>query len=553
MKSNITRRSFLAGSAGIASLAALGGLAGCSPKTEDAEKGLPSQSSESDWLGQAPEIDAQSIVETLDTDICIIGAGTAGMLAGLRAHETGTNAIILDKHFTTRYGGADWSVFGSKAQKESGIPDYDPNEVMWSVSRESGFRNDMSLVGLWVERSGEMLDNILQFLKKDVDAGEFGVVISPNPPELSRNSSITVIYDLAVCMSPDSDNSKRFAKCMAKRLDESEFVEIKWSTPAVRLMQDETNRVTGVIARNEQGEHIRINASKGVIVCAGDFSGDKAMRDEFFVKRVAEAWTDGAYTAYMEPEDLPSSDMILNTGDGIKMCCWAGGVMSEETSAYCSWCEGELSFFPFLNVNQAGRRFMNESVFYTATAPCIFEQPGGQDPFYWQVFDADYATCGMPSLLADGALGEQSVGAGRDAWIQANTLEELAALMSKHSAIQMDASVFEDEVKRYNDMCEAGFDSDFFKAAKFLKPIKNPPYYAAKYRPILAVSLEGVDVTRRCQVVDASGNPIPGLYGAGNTIGRRFGGTYSASVTGLTCGLAATHGYCAVDFCLEDN
>ena len=96
MKMN--RRDFL----GLGAVAAVGamGLAGCAPQTS-AEKDLSATGDAAatpeaaavaeDWLGAEPEIAESDIVETLDTDFLIIGAGTAGLAAAGAAADLGLN------------------------------------------------------------------------------------------------------------------------------------------------------------------------------------------------------------------------------------------------------------------------------------------------------------------------------------------------------------------------------------------------------------------------------------------------------------------------------
>lgn len=50
-----------------------------------------------DWLGAEPEVAEGDIVETLDTDFLIIGAGTAGLAAAGAAADLGLNFIACDK------------------------------------------------------------------------------------------------------------------------------------------------------------------------------------------------------------------------------------------------------------------------------------------------------------------------------------------------------------------------------------------------------------------------------------------------------------------------
>ena len=88
-------------------------------------------------------------------------------------------------------------------------------------------------------------------------------------------------------------------------------VEWKLSTSLVKLEQDENGKVTGIIAQDENDQHyIRINASKGVIICAGGYACNTEMMQA------------------LQPQTL---EMKINyslgstcDGSGIKAMMWAG-------------------------------------------------------------------------------------------------------------------------------------------------------------------------------------------------------------------------------------
>ena len=54
----------------------------------------------------------------------------------------------------------------------------------------------------------------------------------------------------------------------------SKGVDFRFSTPMVRLVQDESGKVTGAIAKSSDG-YIKINASKGTVVCTADTRATK--------------------------------------------------------------------------------------------------------------------------------------------------------------------------------------------------------------------------------------------------------------------------------------
>jgi fumarate reductase flavoprotein subunit len=217
------------------------------------------------------------------------------------------------------------------------------------------------------------------------------------------------------------------------------------------------------------------------------------------------------------------------------MLCWAGAQMEERTHGYNGWVVGSAPGFPFLMVNQTGRRFTNEAQSILMLPPTVVEQPG--TPIgSWKILDADYAKSEMRNCMdPNETIKEDQIAAGA----QADTIEGLADL------IEVDPGVLKATVNRYNELCEKGFDEDFGKLSKYLKPIKTPPFYADREMAMMAVTLGGVKVDFDLQVLDARGEPLGGVYAAGNTVGRRFGWNYEAECYGMTNALGITHGFIA--------
>jgi predicted oxidoreductase len=75
-----------------------------------------------------------------------------------------------------------------------------------------------------------------------------------------------------------------------------------------------------------------------------------------------------------------------------------------------------------------------------------------------------------------------------------------------------------------------------------MKPLVRPPYYAAQVRNFALVSVSGLRINEKMQVLDKDGDPIPGLYASGNASGGFFSDTYPRNVAGISCGRAITFG-----------
>ncbi|MEI3548883.1 MAG: hypothetical protein V8Q09_11425 [Adlercreutzia sp.] len=48
--------------------------------------------------------------------------------------------------------------------------------------------------------------------------------------------------------------------------------QIYWGCPARQFLTADDGRVTGAVGQKEDGSYVQVNAAKGVIVCAGDYS-----------------------------------------------------------------------------------------------------------------------------------------------------------------------------------------------------------------------------------------------------------------------------------------
>ena len=397
-------------------------------------------------------------------------------------------------------------------------------------------RCDAKLWALWAFHSGEILDWLVEKVLADsgiaITAKGFGFE--------DRTSEISPFYDTVVEIGDPEvgDNYREFVQTLHDYLM-GVGVEFKFETPAVKLDQDEAGRVVGVIAQNAAGDYEYYAAKKGVVVCTGGFGHNDDMIDEFFSPRIARFLREqNWYNGVMQTDKTP--EIPLDTGDGHKMLCWAGAQMEEKTHPYNSWPTSPLCGVPVLMVNQRGYRFLNEATSFLNIPHVVAEQPG-DDLAYWKILDQASLDGELPSAF-NGVMPKGAVDVSTTE-LKADTLEELAEQMD------IDPDVLKATVDRYNEMCANGFDEDYGKLPKYLLPVSTPPFHAVKETLVCAVTMGGVKCDGDLRVVDADGAPIPGIYAAGNTVGRRFGWSYEASHIGLTNSLAIVHGYFAGKNC----
>lgn len=148
-KIEMNRRQFVSiAGIGAGALAAMG-LAGCqTPQTKASAEAQVKEESVS-WLGEAPEITDDQITRTETTDLLIVGAGNAGMVAAATAADLGMNFMLCDKtgavQATRHFAGA----IDSTWQKEAGIVT-DKGKLLNELTRYASGKCSQDVWRVWI-------------------------------------------------------------------------------------------------------------------------------------------------------------------------------------------------------------------------------------------------------------------------------------------------------------------------------------------------------------------------------------------------------------------
>jgi fumarate reductase flavoprotein subunit len=504
------------------------------PPCPTPEAAAPGQYS---WEVAPDPIPASDIKETVDTDVLVLGGGVAGMVAAITTGEAGLGTVLLEKG-STYLGHGGWNgVIGSRLQKELGL-EIDKQEVISGIMDVSAYRVDQRLVKLWADKSGEVMDWILDM----ADAAGIDVIIESDVPSTGKLAQ----YPTAHCFMPAMQMTLG-GLLEGNALEQG--VDLNYETPAVRILREDGGRVTGVIAATPEGDYKQFNASKGVIVCTGGYSCDPEMLKAYIGFR-GEQILGSLYTP------------PLATGDGIKMGLWVGAAMDEPPHCPMLFDIGiveqkeplpgivKLVRQPWLNVNTLGERFVNEDQWYGYTSNADQLQPGGMKWVVWDdkwqnevgrfegtVCERMIDTPGAPPVKV---LGDQmalvDMALERGLIKKADSIDELAQIM------EVPVETFKATVARYTELARSGEDEDFGKNPQKLTTIEQAPFYACKTAPSILVTLSGLKINYRMQVLDTERNPIPGLYAAGNASGGFFANDYPIAAIGVSHGRALTFG-----------
>ncbi len=366
-----------------------------------------------------------------------------------------------------------------------------------------------------------------------------------------------------------------FEKC--KELE----TDFHFNTSGYMLTQDVDGKVTGVIAKNADGEYEKYSASRGVVLASGTFAKNQEIVDEIEAAKVVRS---NRQLGSVDYSSLASGD-----GDGQRMVCWARGEI-EPWNQFTGICMSGFQATPGLSINTLGKRWHNEDTNLWIQACELESQPG---KLSWEVFDGNwleilpyasqghlafdcvattpwtvppkgYATTGdgqptdgvtrweeyLDHDLRNGVGNPDGVKMGT--YMQhyfattyaANTLDELATMMFEEDTEAI--ANFLAEVEEYNVLCDAKADTRYGKRHQLLHKIETPPFYASS--SVLPgnywVGEEGVVVDGNTLAVlrENSGKPIGNLWAAGVLVGGRHANQYLTPLSGMNHGFCLTLG-----------
>ena len=340
-------------------------------------------------------------------------------------------------------------------------------------------------------------------------------------------------------------------------------VQYRLNSPVLRLLQQD-GRVSGALLATAAGE-CEVQARLGVVLACGGFPHDPQRRQALLPHAPTgqEHWSAASWG---------------NTGDGLRLGESVGAVVATDLQQAAALApvsrvpraDGTVAHFPHLlerakpgliAVTGPGQRFTNEANSYHDFMQDLLQAtPPGAAPQAW--------------LLCDHAfIRYYGLGAVKPApfslrpWLARGYLRRGATLAELAQACGLDAQVLQATVQRYNAQARDGHDPDFAKgetpynrvqgdaAAGYPNPCMGPllraPFYAVLVVMGSLGTFAGLRANAQAQVLDGGGEPIAGLYAAGNDMNSIMGGHYPSG--GITLGPAMTFGFVAAHHAAGQN
>lgn len=586
----LDRRSFLRGGFALVGGAAIStGLISCAPKKTavDDAAGEKSLSVDENWYGAPSDLSNFDIADTWETDLLICGFGAGGKVATAIAFENGLKAITIEKGSDTGSGvKTEFGCIGSSIDARYGVS-VDPQKCLDELTRYANGWCNPRVASVWANESGTTFDWLSGLLSKkgaipfflpDVGDGWHGIwpvyPLSHSiycPPTQEELDAAAIAVQETGNPAAQTTILPDLNKLLVEQIEEW-GADVRYSTSLVQLTQDLSGKVTGVIAKGDNG-YIKIKVTKGVILATGGYEASH----ELLSTLNPEAESICGY-----PQYFPS-----NVGDGIKAGIWAGGVKDEIPTLMTfgraaispdqklgypyvgttNWMGDQ----PFPKVNLEGNRVCCESAPYDYPLHIAHQL---KDCKLASIWDANYkdhikqfhtlgcsrigrvtvtgadgtqidnaSTAGMTIEAFDGMMAASEA---NGAVQTADTIEELAEKMG------INAEGLKKTIENYNKMAAAGVDTEFGKPAKDLIALNTPPYSGSFFGGHILCTLDGLKIDENMRVLDKDKNPIEGLFAVGNCSGSIYAGSYPELLIGNACARTCTEARHTVLY-IKDN
>ncbi|MEJ2175386.1 MAG: FAD-dependent tricarballylate dehydrogenase TcuA [bacterium] len=472
-------------------------------------------------------------------DVVVVGAGNAAFCAALAARERCERVLVLERAPEDEAGGNSRFTAGLMRVAYDGVedlkrvmPDLSADEIARSdfgsyseaqflddMARVTEYRCDPDLTEILVKRS---LETVAWMRSKGVRfTAAWGRQAFNIGGRFKFWGGLTVE---AVGGGPGLVDALTQA---AKK----NGIEVWYQARATALIADDDG-VKGVRVRRE-GKTMEV-AARSVVLAGGGFQSNPEWRARY----LGPGW-----------ELAKVRGTRFNTGDVLKMALDIGAAPVGNWSGChaVAWERNAPEFgdlavgdqfqkhsYPWgVYLNAEGRRFVDEGAdfrnyTYAKYGGVILKQPG---QFAWQIFDAK-----VKAQLRDEYKIRQVTK------VTAETLEELVTKLD-----DVDPRAALAELKAYNAAVRTdvpfnpnvkdgrGTQGLAIPKSNWANTLDTPPFEAYAVTCGITFTFGGLRIDTEARVISSDGEPIPGLYAAGELVGGIFYFNYPGG-TGLTNG-----------------
>ncbi|KAI9369937.1 flavoprotein subunit of succinate dehydrogenase/fumarate reductase [Aspergillus egyptiacus] len=498
-----------------------------------------------------------SLPETCD--ILVVGSGNAGFSAALAAiSEHAKSVVLIEKASEEWAGGNSYFTAGAYRTVHDGIGDL--KSIVSNVDSTTAELIDLPPYSDWDFRAD--MDRIC-YGRSDPELSE--ILIKDSRETISWLKANGIEFHLSFNRQAYKvDGRYKFWGGLALKTRDggksllSDYqeaarrkgIKVFYSTVLKRLLTDpETGKITSVVVSTPTGN--RVIKTGAVVLAAGGFESNPRLRSQYLGPGWDLAKVRGTPFNTGECLDIAIRDAsAMQTGNwsGCHSVAWDANAPSHTGNREAS-NEFTKSGYPLgLMLNADGERFVDEGIdlrnyTYAKFGRAILNQP---HQIAFQLWDSRT----IPWLRKEEYRPE------RVERILADSIEELAEKLVPLGLQHQDRLI--STVRTYNETCRA-FKSEQperrwdpaildglstqsstmqlpLAKSNWAQALDSPPFMAVRVTCGITFTFGGLKVVpETAQVVDLSGEPISGLYCAGEMLGGLFYENYPGG-SGLTSG-----------------
>ena len=446
-------------------------------------------------------------MDTIDTDVLIVGAGLAGFTAAVRASEQGAKVLLIDKS-TGELGDGNVLMASGSLRAGGKSPKTGAKELYDFVMAEGvGFPD---LVNSWSQTCSRAID-WLQTVGVEIEESSPGRVWLKQQSEISYGP----VFKKDVGPRAIANLKRKFVNLGGSYLNSIEGISLIV----------ENNRVAGLNGKRS-GESIEFRA-RATILTTGGFAANQEL-----VKKYIGAYADRC--------KLRGSRQ--DTGDGLRMAMAVGAQAVNLQYFYGHLIARKAltddRFWPYprldsfvdegVLVDGRGNRFVDEGRGDVAVANELSrtdDPTGATLIFDGESWDASKSSPSTTSLAIPAP----------NPWILDNGAEiffdnTAAGLAQK---LGVDAASLSQTIEGYNRAVSSN-DAKSLPIGRTGKPkVLRAPFYGLRVISGITFTMGGILINGKGQVLDGNEKPIAGLYAAGDAIGGLMGGHRGGYTGGL--------------------
>lgn len=414
-------------------------------------------------------------------DLVVIGSGGAGFAAAITAHDLGAKVVVLEKMpitgGNTQLAAGGMNAAGTRFQAAKGIKD--SWEDMYEDTMKGGRNRGIpALVEILARNSAASVDWMAGLGADLTDIGRSG---GARADRTHRPTGGGVV-------------GAHLAEVL-KRNAARRGLDVRVNSRVLQVLNAPGGGVRGVTVQNKLGVRYTIDA-RVVVLAAGGFGSN--------LERVAQ----------YQPtyRDFSSTNQPGATGDGIDLAAELGAQLRDmaEIQIHPTQAAGSKILITetvrgngAILVNREGTRFVNEVTTRDAASAAVLKQTGGTA---FLIFDEVV----RKSLAQIEGYFHLDLVKGGD------TPEALA------QTIGMNGANLVVTLEAYNRYQVTKADAEF-QRPDMPRPIRQPRFYAIEVRPGVHYTMGGVLIDTQTRVLNKDGNPLAGLFAAGEVTGGVHG------------------------------